>query len=199
MCRCLKDLCKDDGETPNSIAKLIGASSGSVTAWKNGSAPRNATLSKIADHFNVSTDYLLGKEDNLSILHLTDSQQKDLLDLFNRKMNQKDLTEAEVISQSKAGYNFFPRLAHFTLHRVRENNLLSAAKFLNIDGEVKSIVGLPTSAQAAGESSAPKVSDHDIKFALFRGREGITDEMYKEVLSFAEYVARREEEKRNKE
>ena len=56
------ELCKEAGETPNSVAKIIGASSGSVTAWKNGTDPRNATLSKIADYFGVSTDYLLGKE-----------------------------------------------------------------------------------------------------------------------------------------
>lgn len=56
------ELCKSTGETPNSVAKTIGASSGSVTAWKNGTEPRNKTLSKIADYFGVSTDYLLGKE-----------------------------------------------------------------------------------------------------------------------------------------
>lgn len=56
------ELCKSTGETPNSVAKNIGASSGSVTAWKNGTEPRNKTLSKIADYFGVSTDYLLGKE-----------------------------------------------------------------------------------------------------------------------------------------
>lgn len=56
------ELCKTAGETPNSVAKIIGASSGSVTAWKNGTEPRNTTLSKIADYFGVSTDYLLGKD-----------------------------------------------------------------------------------------------------------------------------------------
>lgn len=56
------ELCKVAGETPNSVAKIIGASSGSVTAWKNGTEPRNKTLSKIADYFGVSTDYLLGKD-----------------------------------------------------------------------------------------------------------------------------------------
>lgn len=55
-------LCKEHNETPNSVAKIIGASSGSVTAWKKGTDPRNATLTKIADYFGVSTDYLLGKE-----------------------------------------------------------------------------------------------------------------------------------------
>lgn len=54
------ELCKQAGETPNSVAKIIGASSGSVTAWKNGTIPRAATVQKIADYFHVSTDYLLG-------------------------------------------------------------------------------------------------------------------------------------------
>ena len=56
------NLCRERGETPNSVAKIIGASSGSVTAWKKGTDPRNATLGKIADYFGVSTDYLLGKD-----------------------------------------------------------------------------------------------------------------------------------------
>ena len=53
-------LCKEKGVSPNFVAKEIGASSGSVTAWKQGALPRGATLSKIAEYFNVSTDYLLG-------------------------------------------------------------------------------------------------------------------------------------------
>lgn len=112
-------LCKAVGETPNSVAKIIGASSGSVTAWKNGTEPRNKTVSKIADYFGVSVGYLLGKEDK---------------------------TE-----------------------------------------------------KAPADNGKRSVSDEEIKFALFRGREDITDAMYQEVLGFAEYVARREEEKKKKE
>ena len=56
------ELCRSSGETPNSVAKSLGIPSGSITAWKNGSQPRNNTLAKIADYFNVSTDYLLGQE-----------------------------------------------------------------------------------------------------------------------------------------
>ncbi|MBQ4601185.1 MAG: helix-turn-helix transcriptional regulator [Oscillospiraceae bacterium] len=58
-------LCRSRGESPNSVAKAIGASSGSVTAWKRGAAPRNETLRAIAEYFCVSTDYLLGKADLL--------------------------------------------------------------------------------------------------------------------------------------
>lgn len=55
-------LCKSKGVSPNYVAREIGASSGSVTAWKQGTLPRSATLTKIADYFGVSTDYLLGNE-----------------------------------------------------------------------------------------------------------------------------------------
>ena len=47
------------------------------------------------------------------------------------------------------------------------------------------------------ESCQPKeVTERDIKFALFNGTEGITDEMYAEVKQFAEMVKLREENKR---
>ena len=54
-----------------------------------------------------------------------------------------------------------------------------------------------------GKENAPgnsgrTVTDDDIKFALFGGGGEITEEMYREVRSFAEYVRRREEEKRRK-
>ena len=44
-----------------------------------------------------------------------------------------------------------------------------------------------------------KVSDEDIKFALFGGSGDITDAMMDEVRSFAAYVKQREEQKKKKE
>lgn len=41
-------------------------------------------------------------------------------------------------------------------------------------------------------------TNEDIKFALFNGSEGITDEMFAEVKQFAEMVKLREETKRKK-
>ena len=50
------------------------------------------------------------------------------------------------------------------------------------------------------EGSEPqKVSDSDLKFALFGGSGDITDEMYNEVLSFAAFVKEREAAKKRKE
>ena len=48
--------------TVNELVKILDLSSGSPTAWKNGTIPRNATLIKIADYFSVTTDYLSGIE-----------------------------------------------------------------------------------------------------------------------------------------
>lgn len=70
------DLCKQKGESPNAVAKKLCVASGTVTEWKKGRVPRNSTLSKIADYFGVSTDYLLGKEDNQSAKSVTDDDLK---------------------------------------------------------------------------------------------------------------------------
>lgn len=43
----------------------------------------------------------------------------------------------------------------------------------------------------------PEISDDDIKFALWGGAEGITDEMYEEVRQYAEMVKMREEKKKD--
>lgn len=48
----------------------------------------------------------------------------------------------------------------------------------------------------AEDPDRPKPTREDIKFALFGGSGDITEEMYKEVLSFAAYVRQREEAKR---
>jgi transcriptional regulator with XRE-family HTH domain len=58
------DLCSERGVSPNAVAAELGKSSGSVTAWKNGTVPRETTLRKIADYFGVSVDLLIGREEN---------------------------------------------------------------------------------------------------------------------------------------
>lgn len=61
------DLCRQNGISANAVAKQLSIASGTVTEWKKGRTPYNATLKKIADYFNVSVDYLLGKEEKADI------------------------------------------------------------------------------------------------------------------------------------
>lgn len=61
-------LCDERGEKPTPVAKKLGCSSSNVALWKKGSVPRTPVLSKIADYFGVTTQYLLfGDTDDPSI------------------------------------------------------------------------------------------------------------------------------------
>lgn len=48
-----KQLCEQNGSSPNAIGKKLGFSSGSITSWKNGTTPKFETRLKIADFFHV--------------------------------------------------------------------------------------------------------------------------------------------------
>lgn len=54
-------LCAVKGLKPHSrkTAEMIGISNALVTAWKNGTRPKAATLDKLSEFFGVSIDYLL--------------------------------------------------------------------------------------------------------------------------------------------
>ena len=52
-------LCVQHGESPNSVARSLSISSGSVTKWKNGAVPRAGTLKRIADYFGVDVGELV--------------------------------------------------------------------------------------------------------------------------------------------
>lgn len=54
-------LCERSGESKSAAAKACGLSNSTVTKWKKTQAvPESSTLMKIAEHFGVTMDYLLG-------------------------------------------------------------------------------------------------------------------------------------------
>ena len=56
-------ICRENGISPTGAAKAMGIGSATVSHWKNrGLSPRAEQMQKIAEYFNVSVDYLLGKE-----------------------------------------------------------------------------------------------------------------------------------------
>ena len=56
-------LCLEQGTRPNPVCKQLGFSNATATHWKAGQLPGLSSLKRIADYFNVSVDYLLGKTD----------------------------------------------------------------------------------------------------------------------------------------
>lgn len=53
------ELCNREKKSPNTVARELEISSGSVTGWKQGRIPNTPILKKIANHFNVSVDNLM--------------------------------------------------------------------------------------------------------------------------------------------
>ncbi len=77
-----RKLCDTNHTSPNKVAKEFGLSSGSVTSWKNGVTPREATLKKIADYFSISVEELLGQKENLETEKGLSQNERALLTLF---------------------------------------------------------------------------------------------------------------------
>ena len=78
-----EQLCREENESPTVIFTRLGFSRGTVSKWRNGkSFPQGSSLQKIAKHFDVSVDYLLGKSDIRSEKQICDDTKKVKAILF---------------------------------------------------------------------------------------------------------------------
>lgn len=62
----IKELCQKRGISINSLEQTLGYSRNTIYSMKS-KKPNAERLQEIADYFNVSTDYLLGRTDNPAI------------------------------------------------------------------------------------------------------------------------------------
>lgn len=95
----LKYLRKSNNKTQQDIADILGITRPAYTAYEQGKRnPDYEILEKIADYYNVSTDYLLGRTENKEALHkqagITDDDynnlsayQKEVIDFFLTREN----------------------------------------------------------------------------------------------------------------
>lgn len=60
----LQSLCDRDNTDVSGVLKALGLSTSKGTAWKGGAIPKGDILLRLANYFNVSTDYLLGNTDD---------------------------------------------------------------------------------------------------------------------------------------
>ena len=94
-------LCRRNGTTPNGIASELGASSGSITAWKKGVVPRAGMVQRIANYFGVSVDYLMGYDDAEMPTgsRITDAELKFALFGGDREITDEMLDEVRQFAQ----------------------------------------------------------------------------------------------------
>lgn len=90
----VKDLREKEGLSMEQLAIDLGVTKSRVNMWENnGTIPRGDVLVQLANHFNVSIDFLLGNDDN-SAISKSNSQLSSLQRNLG-KLNEADLNKAE--------------------------------------------------------------------------------------------------------
>ena len=101
----LKELLNEHNLTKSYLAAEIGVSASRITDYiNNDKYPTVKTLIKIADYFNCSTDYLLGREyeqhhNSFNVFVPFAERIKFLLDYF--KLSDKDIYQNTEITKSR--------------------------------------------------------------------------------------------------
>jgi repressor LexA len=129
------ELCKKNNLKPLRVVKDIGIASGSITKWKNGSIPNSRSLTKIADYFGVSVEYLLGKE--------TPAAQSETIALDHNNLRMVPLFETV-----SAGFGAYASEDIQDYMPVYFHNPSEAAQTICI--------------KVRGNSMSPKIEDGDI-------------------------------------
>lgn len=84
----LKAIRKKSGKTQKEVAEGIGIGQGTYKNYETGARePNNATLVAIANYFDVTTDYLLGREQTASTESLRLNKIKEHIDAINDILN----------------------------------------------------------------------------------------------------------------
>ena len=68
LCERIKSICDERGLSVYRIEKDCGFGNGSIMKWEN-SSPKVDNVIKLADYFDVSVDYLLGRENTSLPIH----------------------------------------------------------------------------------------------------------------------------------
>ncbi len=82
----IKGLCKKHGISINALEEKLGYSRNTIYSLKK-QKPNAERIAEIADYFNVSTDYLLGRTDNPRIATKNDTAGIDFKEIAKSSMS----------------------------------------------------------------------------------------------------------------
>lgn len=129
----LKALREEKNLTQANLAKLLNISPSTIGMWEqNRRSPDNEALNKIADFFNVSSDYLLGRT-NLQTsntkdeIKLTEKDkkniQKDLKNIMDDYREQKDGTKYyNGVELEDKDFDYLELAMQVALEKIKVNN-----------------------------------------------------------------------------
>lgn len=128
----IKDLASQRKVSLAEVEREAGLSSGSITKWDK-SSPKAESLQKVANYFNVTTDYLLGRTDTPQFTARNERDvQKMLTELKDGLSNEHTLAylknDGEEIDEEDAEL-----LAEALDFVVRQSKLIAKKKFTRKD------------------------------------------------------------------
>lgn len=71
----VNEICKRNGTTATTVLREIGASTGNVSKWKNGSIPNIDLALRIAEHLDITLDYLVTGNPDRQPLKLVENSE----------------------------------------------------------------------------------------------------------------------------
>ena len=81
------ELCKEKNVTRYKLSNDLQIGNSTIYGWEKGQQPTADKLIKLADYFEVSTDYLLGRSNDIGVIETNANltkEETELLNLFNQ-------------------------------------------------------------------------------------------------------------------
>ena len=101
----IKDLCAERGITIAKLENDLGFGNSSIKKWERISSPSVDKIELIANYFNVSTDYLLGRTDIKSpVSEILEDDDVISFQRARQKMNGRD--RERMMAMLKIGFDF---------------------------------------------------------------------------------------------
>ncbi|MFD2254899.1 helix-turn-helix domain-containing protein [Lactococcus formosensis subsp. bovis] len=88
----LQSLAKETNKSFNQIERELGYPRNALNAYKSGKSPSAKRTAELAKYFGVSTNYLIGNDENKVSNNLT-NKENDLVAAF--RMESEDMSEEE--------------------------------------------------------------------------------------------------------
>ncbi|MFJ7407495.1 MULTISPECIES: helix-turn-helix domain-containing protein [unclassified Lysinibacillus] len=89
----IKILCNERKITFAEVERNVGISNGQIRRWDT-SSPKIDNVEKVANYFDVSTDYLLGRTDKRRYYDLTEKDELTIQRELKKRINGEDVENA---------------------------------------------------------------------------------------------------------
>ena len=114
----------------------------------------------------------------------------EMYEIIDALLAERGITGAQMSADLGMSRSFMTELRKGRANGIKLETAQKLAEYFGV-----SLDYLLGKEEAPTEVGEREITDDDIKFALFHGQDGITDEMYEEVKRFAAYLAHREKKK----